>query len=234
MMLEIHDIHTYYGKSHILHGVNLSIPKGTLGALLGRNGMGKTTTIRSLIGFNPPRSGKIVFRGQEIQGKPSYRISRLGLGLVPQGRGIFPNLTVKENLLIAARPGNGMGWNLARVYELFPRLKERANNLAGKLSGGENQMLAICRALMINPDMILLDEPSEGLAPLIVNEVADKLVELKKQGLSFLLVEQNINMALKIADSVFVLNKGQVVFSGTPKELVANTEVQAQYLGVGN
>ncbi|MDA8236146.1 MAG: ABC transporter ATP-binding protein [Clostridia bacterium] len=233
-MLEICDIHTYYGKSHILHGVNLSIREGTLGALLGRNGMGKTTTIRSIIGFNPPRTGKILFRGQEIQGMASYRISQLGLGLVPQGRGIFPNLTVLENLLIAARPGNGMGWNLTRVYELFPRLQERANHSAGKLSGGEAQMLSICRALMLNPDMILLDEPSEGLAPLVVNEVAEKLVELKKMGVSILLVEQNINMALKIADSVFVLNKGQVVFSGTPKELVDNTEVQSQYLGVGH
>lgn len=233
-MLEIHDIHTHYGKSHILHGVNIRIPKGTLGALLGRNGMGKTTTIRSIIGFNPPSSGKILFRGKEIQGMPSYQISRMGLGLVPQGRGIFPNLSVLENLIIAARSGNGMGWNLARVYELFPRLQERANHPAGKLSGGEAQMLAICRALMLNPDMILLDEPSEGLAPLIVNEVAEKLVELKKMGVSVLLVEQNINMALKIADNVFVLNKGQVVFSGTPKELSNNPEVQHQYLGVGN
>lgn len=233
-MLEIHDIHTYYGKSHVLHGVNLSIREGTLAALLGRNGMGKTTTIRSIIGFNPPSSGKILFRGQEIQGMASYQISRLGLGLVPQGRGIFPNLTVLENLQIAARTGNGMGWNLTRVYELFPRLQERAKHSAGKLSGGEAQMLAICRALMLNPDMILLDEPSEGLAPLIVNEVAEKLVELKKMGVSVLLVEQNINMALKIADSVFVLNKGQVVFSGTPEELNNNQEVQHQYLGVGN
>lgn len=233
-MLEIIDVHTHYGKSHILHGVNLKIREGTLGALLGRNGMGKTTTIRSIIGFNPPSSGKILFRGQEIQGMPSYKISRLGLGLVPQGRGIFPNLTVLENLLIAARPGNGMGWNLKRVYELFPRLQERANHSAGKLSGGEAQMLAICRALMLNPDLILLDEPSEGLAPLIVNEVAEKLVELKKMGVSVLLVEQNINMALRIADSVFVLNKGQVVFNGTPQELNNNPEVQHQYLGVGN
>lgn len=233
-MLEIRDIHTHYGKSHILHGANLSIREGTIGTLLGRNGMGKTTTIRSIIGFNPPSSGKILFRGQEIQGMASYRISRLGLGLVPQGRGIFPNLTVLENLTIAARPGNGMGWDLTRVYELFPRLQERAKHPAGKLSGGEAQMLAICRALMLNPDLILLDEPSEGLAPLIVNEVADKLVELKKMGVSVLLVEQNINMALKIADSVFVLNKGQVVFSGTPKELDSNPEVQHQYLGVGH
>lgn len=233
-MLKIHDIHTYYGKSHILHGVNLHIRKGTLGALLGRNGMGKTTTIRSIIGFNPPRSGRIVFGGQEIQGMDSYQIARLGLGLVPQGRGIFPNLTVLENLIMAARSGNGMGWNLARVYALFPRLQERANHPAGKLSGGEAQMLAICRALMLNPDLILLDEPSEGLAPLIVNEVAEKLVELKNMGVSVLLVEQNINMALKIADNVFVLNKGQVVFSGTPKELADNPDVQHQYLGVGH
>lgn len=233
-MLKIHDIHTYYGKSHILHGVNLQIREGTLGALLGRNGMGKTTTIRSIIGFNPPRSGRIVFGGQEIQGMDSYQIARLGLGLVPQGRGIFPNLTVLENLIMAARSGNGMGWNLARVYALFPRLQERANHPAGKLSGGEAQMLAICRALMLNPDLILLDEPSEGLAPLIVNEVAEKLVELKNMGVSVLLVEQNINMALKIADNVFVLNKGQVVFSGTPKELADNPDVQHQYLGVGH
>ena len=161
-MLVVEDIHTYYGESHVLHGVSFNVPKGSLAALLGRNGMGKTTTIRSIIGFNAPRKGKIIFKGREVQGLPPYKISRMGLGLVPQGRGIFANLTVKENLLIAARSGNGMGWNLDRIYEIFPRLKERTNHLGGKLSGGENQMLAIARSLMINPDLILLDEPSKA------------------------------------------------------------------------
>ncbi len=233
-MLAVEDVHTYYGESHVLHGVSFHVPKGTLAALLGRNGMGKTTTIRSIIGFNSPRQGKIVFKGREVQGLPPYKISRLGLGLVPQGRGIFPNLTVKENLLIAARAGNGMGWSLERVFEKFPRLKERTNHLGGKLSGGENQMLSIARALMINPDMILLDEPSEGLAPLIVREVADILTKLKQDGISILLVEQNLNMALHVADQVHILNKGRIVFSGTPRLLAEDYTVQAQHLGVGH
>ncbi|MHB1405478.1 MAG: ABC transporter ATP-binding protein [Desulfitobacteriaceae bacterium] len=233
-MLVVEDIHTFYGESHVLHGVSFNVPKGSLAALLGRNGMGKTTTIRSIIGFNAPRKGKIIFKGREVQGLPPYKISCMGLGLVPQGRGIFANLTVKENLLIAARSGNGMGWNLDRIYEIFPRLKERTNHLGGKLSGGENQMLAIARALMINPDLILLDEPSEGLAPLIVREVANILMDLKQQGISILLVEQNLNMALNLADQVYLVNKGQIVYAGTPAELAENHDAQAKHLGVGH
>ncbi|GAB6173897.1 ABC transporter ATP-binding protein [Paradesulfitobacterium aromaticivorans] len=232
-MLEANALETYYGESHILKGVSFHLPKGTLAALLGRNGMGKTTTIRSLIGFTPPRQGKVIFQGKEIQKLPPYHIAKLGIGLVPQGRGVFPNLSVKENLVMAARAGNRMGWNLERVYTLFPRLKEREGHLGAKLSGGEQQMLSVARALMTNPDLLLLDEPSEGLAPLIVKELANILDELKKQGLSILLVEQNMHMALGIADHVFVLNKGEIVYSGTPQQLAANKQVQAQYLGVG-
>lgn len=232
-MLEVNALQTYYGNSHILKGVSFHLPKGSLAALLGRNGMGKTTTIRSLIGFTPPRQGRIIFQGRKIQKLPPYRIAKLGIGLVPQGRGVFPTLTVKENLLIAARTGNRGGWNLERIYTLFPRLKEREGHLGSKLSGGEQQMLSVARALMTNPDLLLLDEPSEGLAPLIVKELAIILAELKEQGLSILLVEQNMHMALSIADHAFVLNKGEIVYSGTPRELAADKQVQAQYLGVG-
>lgn len=233
MILELQDVHTFYGDSHVLHGVTFALEAGTVGALLGRNGMGKTTTIRSLIGFNAPREGRISFRGQEVTGLPPHRIARLGMGLVPQGRGVFPNLTVRENLQLAARPGNGAGWDLERVYELFPRLRERANNGGGKLSGGEQQMLAIARALMTNPELLLMDEPSEGLAPVIVRQVAEIIRDLKAQGLSILLVEQNVPMALGVADRVFVLSKGKVVYQGAPAELARDHAVQAEHLGVG-
>lgn len=231
-MLQIEKIDTYYGESHILQGVSLEVKKGGLSVILGRNGMGKTTTIRSIIGFTPPKLGNIRFRGVEIQGKPSYKIAKLGVGISPQGRGIFPNLTVKENLLIAARNSRAKGWTLDKIYELFPRLKERSTSMGGNLSGGEQQMLSIGRALMTNPDLLLLDEPSEGLSPIMVQEVTSTISRLKQEGLSMLMVEQNISMALKVADYVYILSKGQVAFEGTPDSLKVNAEVKAKYLGI--
>lgn len=231
-MLNVNDIHTYYGHSHILQGVSLTVDSGEVVALLGRNGVGKTTTIKSIIGFTPPRAGQIHFAGEEITGRPAHAIARLGVGLVPQGREIFPTLTVRENILLAARPGNGGGWTLERVLGTFPALGPRLNHLGGKLSGGEQQMLAIGRALMTNPRLLLLDEPSEGLAPLIVEEIGRVIERLRDEGLSILLVEQNLSLALNTAGRVYVLNKGQIVFAGTPAGLREQEQVMHQYLGV--
>lgn len=232
-MLEVRDIHTYYGESYILQGVSLRLEAGQVVALLGRNGAGKTTTINSIVGFVPPRRGQILFKGQDITHLPPHRIARMGMGLVPQGRRLFPNLTVEENVTLAARARNGAArWTLDEIYRLFPRLKERARNRASQLSGGEQQMVAIARALMTNPDLLLLDEPSEGLAPLLVREIGRVLGELKQLGQSFLLVEQNLRLATHVADWVYVMNKGRIVFEGTPAELDANEEVKHKYLGV--
>ena len=232
MMLEVEEIHTYYGESHILQGVSLSVARGQVVALLGRNGMGKTTLIRSIIGFTPPRSGRVTFAGAEITRMSSDRIVGMGMALVPQGRRIFPSLTVLENLTVAARARAGQGWNPDRVFALFPRLSERLTHRGNKLSGGEQQMLAIGRALMTNPALLLMDEPTEGLAPLLVREVGRALAELKAQGLSILLVEQSLPFALKVADHVNVLSRGRVVHSGPPAELWANEEVKSRYLGL--
>ncbi len=231
-MLEVNQIHTYYGQSYILQGLSLKVEEGEAVALLGRNGVGKTTTIRSIIGFTPPRSGTIHLKGKQIARLRPETISRLGIGLVPQGRRIFPNLTVRENLTVAARGAAKGGWNLDQVYRYFPRLKERQVNMGNQLSGGEQEMLAIGRALMINPQLLLLDEPSEGLAPLVLHEIATIVDQLKQQGLSILLVEQNVRMALKIASRVYVLNKGQVVWEGTSGQLKENEELQHSLLGV--
>jgi branched-chain amino acid transport system ATP-binding protein len=228
-VLEVHSIHTYYGESHVLHGVSLRVGPGEAVALLGRNGAGKTTAIRSIVGFTPPRAGRVVFEGHAIERWPAYRIARRGLALVPQGRRIFAPLSVRENLLLGAR---SEGWTLARVFELFPRLRERQTQLGGTLSGGEQQMLAIARALLTNGRLLLLDEPSEGLAPLIVREIGTTLAALKAQRLSLLLVEQNYHLALRVADRVYVMNKGQIVYQGTPAGLEANEEVKRRYLGV--
>lgn len=233
-MLQIDNIHTYYGESHILHGVSLSVEKGKLSVLLGRNGMGKTTTIRSIIGFTPPRKGKILFKNKEIQNLSSFQISKLGIGLVPQGRRIFPNLNAKENLTIAARDQSGKGWSLEKIYDLFPRLKERSTSMGGNLSGGEQQMLSIGRALMTNPDVILFDEPSEGLSPIMVQEVMEIIKKLKNEGLSMLMVEQNISMALAIADKAYILSKGEVVFEGSPLELRNNDDIKGKYLALSS
>ncbi|HTG13137.1 MAG TPA: ABC transporter ATP-binding protein, partial [Candidatus Eisenbacteria bacterium] len=207
-MLEVDGIHTYYGESHVLHGVSLRVAPGEAVALLGRNGAGKTTAIRSIVGFTPPRAGRVLFEGQAIERWPAYRIARRGLALVPQGRRIFAPLSVRENLLLGAR---SEGWTLERVFELFPRLRERQAQLGGTLSGGEQQMLAIARALLTNGRLLLLDEPSEGLAPLIVREIGTTLQALKAQRIALLLVEQNYHLALRVADRVYVMNKGQIV-----------------------
>ena len=232
-MLDLVDIHSYYGESYVLQGLSLSVAEGSVVALLGRNGMGKTTTIRSTIGFTPPRRGTIRFKGQEITHLESYRIAQMGMGLVPQGRHIFPSLSVRENLTVSARRrGKSAAWDLQRVYSLFPVLGNRAKNRGNQLSGGEQQMLAIARALMTNPDLLLMDEPSEGLAPVIVKELTQIIAQLKESGFSILLVEQNLPMALELADYVYVINRGQIVYEAVPEEFKANAEVQARYLGV--
>ncbi len=228
-MLEVDSIETYYGDSHVLHGVSLEVAPGEAVALLGRNGAGKTTTIRSIVGFTPPRSGRVVFEGQAVERWPAYRIARRGLALVPQGRRIFAPLSVRENLLLGARTE---GWTLERVFALFPRLREREGQLGGTLSGGEQQMLAIGRALLTNGRLLLLDEPSEGLAPLIVREIARILEALKAERLSILLVEQNYHLAMRVADRVYVMSKGQIVYEGTPAGLEGDEEIKRRYLGV--
>jgi len=229
-VLDVGGLHTYYGDSHVLHGVSLSVGDGEVLTILGRNGMGKTTLVRSIIGFTPPREGSVRLKGEDVAGWPPYRLVERGVALVPQGRRVFPSLTVKENLEVARR-GNGR-WSLERVYELFPRLRERAANRANKLSGGEQQMLAIGRALMCNPDLLLMDEPTEGLAPLLVREVGRVIGELKREGLSILLVEQNLPLALGVADRVHILSRGQIVYSGAPAALSADEDVKSRYLGV--
>jgi branched-chain amino acid transport system ATP-binding protein len=228
-LLDVDAIHTYYGDSHVLHGVSLRVERGEAVALLGRNGAGKTTAIRSIVGFTPPRTGRVVFEGQAIERWPAYRIARRGLALVPQGRRIFAPLSVRENLLLGAR---SEGWTLERVFTLFPRLRERQGQFGGTLSGGEQQMLAIARALLTNGRLLLLDEPSEGLAPLIVRDIGRILQALKAERLSLLLVEQNYHLALQVADRVYVMNKGQIVYEGTPAGLEASEEIKRRYLGV--
>jgi branched-chain amino acid transport system ATP-binding protein len=231
-MLKIIDIHTYYGDSYVLQGISLEIAKGTVVALLGRNGVGKTTLIRSIVGFTPARRGQILFNDKDITRVPSYKIVRLQMGLVPQGRRIFPTLTVKENLAIASRSSSAHAWDFEKVFALFPRLKERAHHRGNELSGGEQQMLAIARALISNPIFLLMDEPTEGLAPVLVREVGDVILRLKEGGLSIFLVEQNLSFAKKFADYTHVMSKGKIVYSSTPAELWENQEVKEHYLGV--
>jgi len=230
-MLDVQNLHTYYGESHILHDVSLKVKKGTVSVLLGRNGMGKTTTLHSIMGIVPPKSGKVSMKSTQIDGKPSYQISKHGIGIVPQGRRIFSDLTVKENLLTTFRPITN-GWNLNKIYDLFPRLKERETSMGGTLSGGEQQMLSIGRALMTNPELLLLDEPSEGLSPLMVREVMKIIRQLKDNGMSMLLVEQNLAMAMELADYIYIINKGSIVFEGTPEEF--NLDVKNKYLSLSS
>ncbi len=228
-LLEIDGIHTFYGESHILHGLSLTVGAGEAVAVLGRNGAGKTTMIRSIVGFTPTRDGRILLEGKAIHRWPAYRIARRGVALVPQGRRIFAPLSVRENLLLGARTD---GWTLERVFALFPRLREREEQPGGTLSGGEQQMLAIGRALLTNGRLLVLDEPSEGLAPLIVREIGRILHGLKGDRLSILLVEQNYHLALRVADRVYVMNKGQIVYEGTPARLETDEVVKRRYLGV--
>jgi len=231
-MLHVADIHAYYGQSHVLQGVSLDVGKGEVVSLLGRNGSGKTTTLLTIMGYLSPAPGSITYDGVEIGGLPPYRISRMGLGFVPQERGIFPSLTVLENLTVAARKGQRGEWTLERVLGLFPRLRERAANRGSQLSGGEQQMLSIGRALLLNPSLLILDEPSEGLAPLIVQEIIAILHEVRAGGLPILIVEQNIRAAFAVADRHYILSKGAVCFTGTTEELRNNEAMLHQHLGV--
>jgi len=232
-LLVVRDIHTYYGKSYVLQGLSLEVAGGAVVALVGRNGMGKTTTMRSIMGFTPCRKGEIRFRGEEITRLKSYERARRGIGLVPQGRQIFPSLSVRENLGIAARQSvKKDGWTLERVFSFFPRLEERLGNKGDQLSGGEQQMLAIARALVLNPDLILMDEPSEGLAPMVIAEVARIIAKLTEEGIAVLLAEQNLPLALSVAGAVYVVNKGSIVFSGPVEELRERTDIEREYLAV--
>ena len=231
-ILEVDDIHTYYGDAYVLQGLSLALEQGQILGLLGRNGVGKTTLVNSIVGFNPPRRGTIRFKGVDVTAAASFATVRSGMGIVPQGRRVFPTLSVEENLKVAERNVARHGWTLERVYDLFPRLEERRAQRSKTLSGGEQQMLAIGRALMTNPDCLIMDEPSEGLAPIIIQGVWEAIAKLKEEGLSILLVEQNASLAIKLVDYVHVLSKGQVVHSARPDALWANAEVKASYLGI--
>jgi len=228
-MLEVRGLQTAYGRSQVLFGIDFSVPEEKVVTLLGRNGMGKTTTVRSVMGIVRPRAGAISFQGREIQGLASYRIAQAGLGLVPEGRQVFPNLTVRENLVATARKGL---WDEARIYALFPNLAERRGHYGNQLSGGEQQMLAIGRALMTNPRLLILDEATEGLAPLVRIEIYRSIERLKGAGLSILLIDKDVAALARVADRHYVLEKGRVVWSGTSAELNASAEVRHRYLGV--
>jgi len=229
-VLEINEIETCYGLSQVLFGLSLRIAPGEMVTLMGRNGMGKTTTVRSIMGLTPARAGAIKFMGEEISALPSYKIAKLGIGLVPEGRQIFPNLTVRENLVATAVSGGD--WTLERVYDLFPRLGERGASMGNQLSGGEQQMLAIGRALMTNPKLLILDEATEGLAPLIRTEIWRCLARLKQTGLAILVIDKNVGMLIRVADRHFLIERGKVVWSGISAELAANPDLQHRYLGV--
>jgi branched-chain amino acid transport system ATP-binding protein len=231
-ILEVDDIHTYYGDSHVLHGLSLHLEPGQILGVLGRNGVGKTTLVSSVVGFTPPRQGCVRFNGEDITHVKSFQIVRRGIGLVPQGRRLFGSLTVEENLRVAEQGKGRRGWTIERVYGLFQRLGERRRQRARTLSGGEQQMLAIGRGLMTNPDCLVMDEPSEGLGPMIVRQVQDVIRRLKDDGMAILLVEQNAHMALQLVDHVLIMSKGAIVHSSSPAELSANEAVRAQYLGI--
>jgi branched-chain amino acid transport system ATP-binding protein len=231
-MLELENVHAYYGESHVLRGVSLAVGKGEVVCLLGRNGAGKTTTILTVMGYLHPRDGRVRYSGRDIGALPPYAVSRLGVGFVPQERGIFPSLTVRENLTVFARGSSKSSWTLSRIFELFPNLKARERNLGFQLSGGEQQMLSIARALMLNPELLVLDEPSEGLAPMIVEEIVRVLRGLKDEGLAILLVEQNLRAAFAIGDRHHIMNKGEICFTGSSAEIESNETVLREYLSV--
>jgi branched-chain amino acid transport system ATP-binding protein len=232
MILQVHEIHTYYGTSHILFGISFEIRDGESICLLGRNGAGKTTTLRSIIGLTPPKAGSIKFRETEIVGRPPYRIAKLGVGFVPDDRRIFPDLTVRQNILVARREREGAIWTLDLVYSLFPKLLQLDTHMGTQLSGGEQQMLTIARTLMTNPQLLLLDEPGEGLAPLVIKAMGEQLAEIKKLGLNMLICEHNVGLALALSDRGYVMNKGTIRYQGTIDELRGNDEVRKKYLMV--
>jgi len=237
MLLEVKDLNTYYGESHVLQGISLTVDKGELVCLLGRNGMGKSTTLKSIMGLVKPRSGSIVFKGQDILQLPAHKTARFGIGYVPETREIFPNLTVTDNLLLGIKKGKYSHeltdeWTLERIYNHFPILKARGDNKGFQLSGGEQQMLTIARTLMGNPELLLIDEPTEGLAPVMVEEVRDVLIQINKVGVAILLVEHNIKVALAMAHRLYLMGKAHVGFEGTPEDLVKQPEIKQQYLEV--
>jgi branched-chain amino acid transport system ATP-binding protein len=232
MILEVKDIHTYYGTSHILFGISLQVEEGEAVCLLGRNGAGKTTTLKSIIGLTPPKKGSIKFQNREVIGKPPYTIAQMGVGFVPDDRRIFPDLTVRQNILLAKRDRDGAIWNLDRIYSLFPKLKDLDSHMGGHLSGGEQQMLTIARTLMTNPTLLLLDEPGEGLAPLVVRAMGEQLMEIKKLGVTLLICEHNVGLAMSLSDRAYVMDKGTIRYQGTIAEIKANDEVRKKYLMV--
>jgi branched-chain amino acid transport system ATP-binding protein len=231
-MLEVKDIHTYYGTSHILFGISFNVKEGEAVCLLGRNGAGKTTTFKSIIGLTPPKKGSIKFRGQEIIGKPPYRIAKMGIGFVPDTRRIFPDLTVRQNILVARREKEKAVWNLETIYALFPKLRELDIHMGTQLSGGEQQMLTVARTLMTNPELLLLDEPGEGLAPLVIQAMKEQLGEIKKLGITMLICEHNVGLATALSDRGYVIDKGTIRYQGTIEELRKNEEVKKKYLMV--
>ncbi len=230
-LLQVGDLHAFYGKSHVLHGVNLRVDEGEIVSLLGRNGVGRSTTVKAVMGL-VDGTGSVRFKGREVLGLPAFRIAHLGLGYVPENRDIFPNLTVEQNLLLGQKSGRVSRWSLTDMFRMFPRLEERRHTAAGVLSGGEQQMLTLCRTLMGDPDLIMIDEPTEGLAPKIVDQVADYLQALKARGVSVLLVEQKLAIALDIADRVYVMGRGSIVFEGTPQDLRERPAVRKEWLEV--
>jgi len=231
-MLEVKDLHAYYGKSHILHGVHLSVRQGEIVSLLGRNGVGRSTTIKSIMG-QVNSTGSVRFKGEEINGLKAYMVARKGLGYVPENREIFPTLTVRQNLMLGMKNASRNGrWSIEDMFKLFPMLRERTDALAGVMSGGEQQMLTLCRTLMGDPDLVMIDEPTEGLAPKIVELVARLFEEIKSRGVSILLVEQKLTIALKISQRLYVMGHGKIVFEGTPDELRANEAIRKEWLEV--
>ena len=231
-MLEVKDLHAYYGKSHILHGVHLNVQKGEIVSLLGRNGVGRSTTIKAIMG-QVAASGSVMFKGRELMGRKAFMIARDGLGLVPENRDIFPSLTVRQNLLLGQKGRKASGrWSMEDMFNLFPQLRERAEAPAGVMSGGEQQMLTLCRTLMGDPDLVMIDEPTEGLAPKIVEQVAGLFEEIRKRGVSILLVEQKLAIALDISERLYVMGHGQIVFEGAPRDVRENAAMRKEWLEV--